>query len=143
MNLNRTDEVKTVSLPLDDNYMQITHVCATTSGVYVSTLGGGVFFYERATGKIRHYTAGDQQLPSDFCYNVCTLHDGRVLITSDRGVTCLQPHEKSFITLNLRDDFSSSYIINGCGMFVSDEGRIFIGDTQGVTVLSEKDFVTD
>lgn len=140
VNLNRTDEVKTVSLPLDDNYMQITHVCATTSGVYVSTLGGGVFFYKRATGKIRHYTAGDQQLPSDFCYNVCTLHDGRVLITSDRGVTCLQPHEKSFITLNLRDDFSSSYIINGCGMFVSDESRIFIGDTQGVTVLSEKDF---
>ncbi|MDE6349064.1 MAG: response regulator [Bacteroides sp.] len=140
VNLNRTDEIKTVSLPLKNNQAKITHIWATSSGVYVSTLGSGVFFYEHATEKIHHYTASDQLLPSDFCYNVCTLRDGRVLITSDRGVTCFQPHENRFITLNLRDDFSSSYIINGCGMFASDEGRIFIGDTQGVTVLSEKDF---
>ncbi|MDE5678670.1 MAG: response regulator [Phocaeicola sp.] len=140
VNLDRLDDVQTVSLPLKNNRAQITHIWATTSGAYASTLGGGVFFYERIAEKLHRYTAGDQQLPSDFCYNVCTSRDGRVLITSDQGVTCFQPYENRFTTLNLRDDFSSSYIINGCGMFVSDEGRIFIGDTQGVTVLSEKDF---
>lgn len=140
IDLSASKEMQEIPLPLENNKAKITRIRSTDTGAYVSTLGGGMFFYERATGKITHYTAGDGQLPSDFCYNLCISHDNSILVTSDRGVTCFYPDERRFTTLNLRDDFASSYIISGCGLSVSDEGKIFIGDTQGVTVLSENDF---
>lgn len=140
ISLSAQKEMQEIPLPLENNKAKITRIRSTDTGAYISTLGGGMFFYERATRKITHYTAGDGQLPSDFCYNLCISHDNSVLVTSDRGVTCFYPNENRFTSLNLRDDFSSSYIISGCGLFISDEGKIFIGDTQGVTVLSENDF---
>lgn len=137
---NSQDSVRNIFLPRKDNMAQITHLRATASGVYAGTLGAGMFFYDKNTRKMQHYTAGNHQLPSDYCYNVCTSRDGNVFVTSDEGVTCFSPSENTFTTLNLKDNFSSSSIINGCGMFVSADGRLFIGDTKGVTVLSESDF---
>lgn len=140
VDLNKKESIHTIPLPLGGNSTQITRIRATGAGMYVSTLGAGVFYYDKSTGKMKNYTAGSNQLPSNFCYNICTSYDGEVFFTTDRGVTCFSPREDTFTTIPLQDNFSSSHIINGCGLFASDDGRIFIGDTKGVTVLSEKDF---
>ena len=80
------------------------------------------------------------QLPGDFCYNLCRTQDGKILITGDKGVTCFVPSEGTFTTIDLMRNFPSTHIINGCGILVSGEGSIYIGDTKGVTVFSENEF---
>ncbi|WP_294626988.1 hybrid sensor histidine kinase/response regulator transcription factor [uncultured Bacteroides sp.] len=117
-----------------------TRVLATDEGVYVATLGMGLFFYDRRTHRTTHYTSRNSQLPGDFCYNLCRTPDGKVLVTGDKGVTCHLPSEGTFTTIDLMSNFPSTHIINGCGILVSRKGNIYVGDTKGVTVFSENEF---
>lgn len=119
---------------------KITRILATNNGAYISTLGGGLFFYDKKTHKTAHYTAEEHQLPSNFCYNVCLSPSGNILITSDKGVTSYSPEKNSFTTINLMRNFPTAHIISGCGIFASDQKRIYVGDTKGVTSFSEEEF---
>ena len=125
-----------VPLAEGDSKATPTRVLATSDGVYIGTLGMGLFFYDRQTRNMAHYTSRNNQLPGDFCYNLCRTQDGKILITGDKGVTCFVP----FTTIDLMRNFPSTHIINGCGILVSGEGSIYIGDTKGVTVFSENEF---
>lgn len=75
---------------------KITRILATNNGAYISTLGGGLFFYDKKTHKTAHYTAEEHQLPSNFCYNVCLSPSGNILITSDKGVTSYSPEKQLY-----------------------------------------------
>lgn len=129
-----------VPLAEGDSKATPTRVLATSDGVYIGTLGMGLFFYDRQTRNMAHYTSRNNQLPGDFCYNLCRTQDGKILITGDKGVTCFVPSEGTFTTIDLMRNFPSTHIINGCGILVSGEGSIYIGDTKGVTVFSENEF---
>lgn len=129
-----------VPLAEGDSKATPTRVLATSDGVYIGTLGMGLFFYDRQTRNMAHYTSRNNQLPGDFCYNLCRTQDGKILITGDKGVTCFVPSEGTFTTIDLMSNFPSTHIINGCGILVSGEGSIYIGDTKGVTVFSENEF---
>lgn len=37
-------------------------------------------------------------------------------------------------------NFPTAHIISGCGIFASDQKRIYVGDTKGVTSFSEEEF---
>ncbi len=123
-----------------DSKATFTRVLATARGVYIGTLGMGLFFYDRQMHNMIHYTSQNSQLPGDFCYNLCQTRDGKILITGDKGVTCFIPSENTFTTIDLMSNFPSTHIINGCGILVSGEGNIYVGDTKGVTVFSESEF---
>ena len=129
-----------VPLAEGDSKATPTRVLTTSDGVYIGTLGMGLFFYDRQTRNMAHYTSRNNQLPGDFCYNLCRTQDGKILITGDKGVTCFVPSEGTFTTIDLMRNFPSTHIINGCGILVSGEGSIYIGDTKGVTVFSENEF---
>lgn len=117
-----------------------THILATDNGAYIATLGMGLFFYDRHTRNVNQYTSRNSQLPSDFLYNLCRTQSGKILITGDKGITCHIPTEDTFTTIDLMSNFPSAHIINGCGLLVSDEGDIYVGDTQGVTLFPENEF---
>lgn len=140
VDLKNPAERMNILLPQNGYNAGITRIKATGNGVYACTLGAGVFFYDLKTKKTSHYTAEQHQLPSNFCYNIAISKSGNVVITSDKGVTCYSPVEHIFITLDLENSFSSAHIINGCGIFVSDKDKVFVGDTKGVTAFSEYEF---
>lgn len=129
-------------IPLDEGNGKAapTRVLATTDGVYIGTLGMGLFFYDRQTRNMTQYTSLNNQLPGDFCYNLCHTQSGKILITGDKGITCFVPSDSTFTTIDLMSNFPSTHIINGCGILVSDAGNIYVGDTKGVTVFSENEF---
>ena len=129
-----------ISLAEGDSKATPTRVLATSGGVYIGTLGMGLFFYDRQTRNMAHYTSRNNQLPGDFCYNLCQTQDGKVLFTSDKGITCFVPSEGTFTTIDLMSNFPSTHIINGCGILVSGGGNVYVGDTKGVTVFSENEF---
>lgn len=117
-----------------------TRLLATDKGVYIGTLGAGLFFYDKQTDKLTCYTSENSQMPGNFCYNISQTQSGKVLITGDKGVTCFNPSEGTFTTIDLMSNFPSTHIINGCGILTSQKGHIYIGDTKGVTVFSENEF---
>lgn len=128
-----------IPTPITKN-IRVTRVLATDKGAYISTLGTGIFYYDKATRKVDCYTCENSQLPSNFCYNMSLSDNENVLITSDKGVTCYSPKSGVFTTIDLMEDFPSIHIINGCGLFTSDENRILVGDTKGITAFYEDEF---
>lgn len=140
MRVDQPDSIARLSLEQSGCDATPTRLLATSEGVYIGTLGSGLFFYDRQKHKLTHYTQEKTQLPSNYCYNICRTQDGKILITSDKGVTCFTPGKETFTTIDLMSNFPSAHIINGCGILPTTNGRIFVGDTQGVTVLSEDEF---
>lgn len=138
--INRPDDFIRLPLIIGDHHLVTTKVASTSQGAYIATLGGGILFYDRQTKRINHYTVQNSLLPSDFCYNICQTHNGKILITNRKGITCFFPEEKKFTTLNFMGNFPSAHIINGCGIYTTTDGTIYIGDTEGITSFHEDEF---
>lgn len=138
--VEHTESIAYIPLEEDESKASPTRVLATPEGAYIGSLGMGLFFYDRQTRSLTNYTSRNSQLPGDFCYNLCRTPNGNILITGDKGVTCFVPSEGNFTTIDLMSNFPSTHIINGCGILVSEAGNIYVGDTKGVTVLSENEF---
>lgn len=140
LSLDKPDDITEISLAKEGCKGSITRIKATDEGVYIATLGSGLYFYNKSTHNISHYTCKPNQLPSDFCYNICQTKNGNILVTSDKGVTCIHPKNQSFSTINPMGDFPSARIISGCGIFATDENHIYVGDTKGVSTFTEDEF---
>ena len=82
----------------------------------------------------------NNQLPGDFCYNLCQTQDGKVLFTSDKGITCFVPSEGTFTTIDLMSNFPSTPYYQRMWNFGIRRGNVYVGDTKGVTVFSENEF---
>ena len=140
LQLNNPQNKTRLSLANEGCNASITRIKATDKGVYIATLGSGLFFYDKIIRKFSHYTYEANQLPSNFCYNICSTPSGNILITSDQGVTSFNPDKQSFTTINLMSNFPSANIINGCGIFAAADNRIYVGDTKGVSTFTEDEF---
>lgn len=138
--LERPDSVTRIPLTIEGHVPAFTQVLCTSQGTYISTLGSGVFFCDRKTRELTRFTAENSQLPSNFCYNLCETPNGNILVTSEKGVTSFKPGGTGFTTIDFMRNFPSAHIINGCGVYASSDGRIYIGDTEGVTAFSENEF---
>lgn len=117
----------------------ITKVKVTKHGVYAGTLGSGLYFYNKATREITRYTAEESQLLSDYCYNIAETQQGNLLIASDKGITLFYPGSQTFRSIGCNLGFPASAIMNGCGVYVSGNNDIFVGDVQGITEFREND----
>lgn len=107
--------------------------------IYIATLGSGLFCYDTHTNTCTGYTAENNQLLSDYCYNLLRTAQNNILITSDRGITLFNPSAHTFRSIELGNGLPLSSIINGCGVWMSNDHRIFVGGTGGLTSFMEKD----
>ncbi|MBD8347282.1 hybrid sensor histidine kinase/response regulator transcription factor [Dysgonomonas sp. HGC4] len=112
--------------------------------VYFLTNGVGVLVYDKITRKITSYKKEmNDILLSDICYNLAFTHSGRIIITSDKGITLLSPEENKSVHLKIGEIFPLNIMSSSCGLFVSpSDGRIFIGGISGMLSVSEKDILT-
>lgn len=139
-NLKNPKDIIRLPLPEGKKVANITCIKATKEGVYIGTLGTGLFYYNKITRKFTHYSYEKNQLPSNFCYNICVTENGDVLLTSDKGVSCFNPIKQSITTINLMSDFPSAHIIRGCGISATTDGRIYVGDTKGISTFTIDEF---
>ena len=116
-----------------------TKVKATAWGIYFGTLGAGIYYYSPQTKQVINYTAKKGQLLSDYCYNLAVTKLGNILITSDKGISLFSPNSQSFRSMELPWDFPAPAIINDCGVFVTANNQIYVGDVQGITGFHEND----
>lgn len=139
VNLRDPGDVQNIDLAQYGCPFNITKVKVTKHGVYVGTLGFGLYFYNKTTKEVTHYTAEETQLLSNYCYNVAETQQGNLLIVSDKGITLFYPGSQTFRSIGCNLGFPASAIMNGCGVYVSGNNDIFVGDVQGITEFREND----
>lgn len=138
INLNNKEETFSINLEKHDCHFEIVKVKATQKGVYAASLGSGVFYYDKVTKKITHYSVEKGELLSDHCYNIVETNKGNMLITSDKGITLFSSKNEISRFIGLSTGFPAPAIMNGCGVYVSAIGEIFIGDVEGITSFREE-----
>lgn len=120
----------------------VSRIQTTDDGAYICTLGSGLLHYDRHTKLVTAYHTGNSALPSNYCYNVKRTAAGKFILTGDKGITLFNPADKTFIRLGQKEVYRKAPIIRDCGIYVSPSDKIYIGDTKGVSLLSEEEFHT-
>ncbi len=126
-------------IPLESHgcNFDITKIKSTKSGVYIATLGSGLFYYDKTSQKVTNYSVENGQLLSNYCYNLAETNQGNILITSNMGIMLFSPIHQEFRSISLSSEFPGSSIVNGCGVFIAPDNEIFVGDVEGITAFRE------
>lgn len=123
-----------------DRKAKLARIMEATDGmIYVSTLGNGVFTYNYDTKEWGRLTASQDNLLSDFCYNMTETPKNNILITSDRGFSLYSPFNHSLYSIELGLKGGISAVTEGCGIWVASDDLIYIGGVDGMISFREKD----
>lgn len=135
----------TMVLPFRNRELQsnVSDLLATRDGLFICTFGNGLLYYNKADSQVTAFRKSNSELPTDYCYKITRTHDGRFVLTSDEGILLFNPSDRCFNTLIKKDNLPNGEIIAGCGIYVDDHDRIYVGDTHGVTCLGGSKDVYD
>lgn len=123
---------------------KITRIMEAADGtVYVSTLGNGVHAYDYETNQWKHYTEKQNNLLSDFCYNLAETPMNNILITSDKGISIYSPFNHSMYSIELGIKGGISAVAEGSGVYVAENDLIYVGGVDGMISFREKDLYMD
>lgn len=116
----------------------VSSILATDNGAYLCTLGGGLLFYDRHTGRMTTYTTENSNIPTNYCYKIAQQKEGTFILTTDQGILNFNPSTHEFLTLERNEKPRNASIIARCGLFIGADGKIYAGDTKGIICLNEK-----
>lgn len=140
MKVSEPEKLKRIRLG-DLEEVKVTAITEAKDGtVYITTLGEGVFAYSAKAGEWKHFTAKDNYLLSDFCYNVVETPMNHILVTCDGGFSIYSPFNQSvyFVTLGAYPGRISA-VAEGCGLYVSEDDLVYVGGVDGMISFNEKD----
>ncbi len=142
LSLSNWDEMESVHFDtLENRKVRITKIMEATDGtIYVSTIGNGVFSYSYDTEQWEHYTAEQNSLLSNFCYNLAESPLNNILITNDKGISIYSPFNYSMYSVELGAIKGMiSAVADGGGICVADDDMVYIGGVDGMISFREKD----
>lgn len=107
--------------------------------IFLGTRGSGLFELqkEKENSFIR-YSANQSLLQSDYCYDIVQTKMGSLLVSGEKGLSILSPDKKKNQAIELGTALPISGINYGCGMFVCEDGEIFVGGVNGLTSFWEE-----
>lgn len=107
--------------------------------LFFSTDGSGVLKYVEATDSFESYTESVNGLLSDFCFKIAESPSGKLIITSNKGISFLDLESGKVRNIQVSKSVPLSGIIEENGIFVARDGEIFIGGIDGMVSFQEKD----
>lgn len=113
------------------------------NGLYITTDGEGMFYYDLLNHRFIQYTLENNQLPSNYCYNLKLTSSQNILITSDKGVTFYSPSSQTFQSIDISKIVTNAFVIKDCAILTSGDGSFYVGDTKGFSRMHERDFGQD
>lgn len=139
MRLDDRKDIMSISLAEHRIHFKVTCMLENHQGIYMGTLGSGLFRYDEVSGSFDHYTAKGGHLLSNYCYNIVETNMGDLLITSDKGLTFFHPETEKSHFVKLGHKLPIASITEGCGVLVCKNGEIFVGGADGLTSFHEED----
>lgn len=110
--------------------------------IYLATRGSGLFKFDQNTHNFIRYSAENNLLQSNYCYEVSQSIQGFLIITGDKGLSLLDPDKMSYRPVGLETALPISGINSGCGLLVCKNGEVFVGGVNGMTSFFEESFHT-
>lgn len=105
-------------------------------------IGSSVGLYQAPDGnskqQIRYST--DNGLPNNFIHGVLEDGRGRLWITTNRGLSCFDPSEQTFLNYTMQDGLSHEQF-NAYGACKTKDGIFFLGSLKGITYFNPYEFV--
>ncbi len=139
MRLDDWDDITHIPLAEHQLRFKITRMLENRHGIYMGTLGSGLFRYDEASGTFTQYTVKGDHLLSNYCYEIAETTTGNLLITSDKGLTFFNPETESSQFVKLGQTLPITSIVEGCGVLVCRNGDIFVGGADGLVSFREED----
>ncbi len=106
--------------------------------IYIGTEGGGLFLFDEKNLKFIRFTAENDQLLSNYCYNLAESSMGYLIVTSDRGISFFDSAKDITKQVTL-EGFPINSINSGCGLQVCRNGEILVGGADGLVSFFEED----
>jgi ligand-binding sensor domain-containing protein len=126
--------------PEDAPPLRITQIFEDRSGrIFLIAEGFGIIQLNESDEVHAVFTADDGMLQSSLCFNLAQATSGRLIITSDKGITFLDPDKRLSRHLLVRTAIPLSGIIEENGLYVARNGEIFVGGTDGMVSFFEQD----
>lgn len=140
MKLDNPADQKSYSLPQYGIYFEPKRVITTRDGqIYFVVLGGGLYRYEKQSDSFTCFSEESGHLLSNYCYNVVETNQEELLVTSDKGITFLNPSAGTARFAKLGANLPIASIADGCGILVCRNDELFIGGNDGLTSFRRED----
>ena len=140
MELAHPDNQKHYALPRYGIQFEPKRIMTTRAGdIYFVVLGGGLYRYDKQTDSFIHYSQESGHLLSNYCYNVAETNSEELLVTSDKGVTFLNPFSGNTRFATLGANLPITSIADGCGILVCRNNELFVGGNDGLTSFYRED----
>lgn len=101
--------------------------------LWLGTAGGGLNCLDMATEKFTHFTEKDG-LPNDVVYGILPDRQGRLWMSTNRGLSVFDPQTKTFRNFDVRDGLQSNEF-NRNAYFLSEKGEMFFGGINGLNAF--------
>lgn len=118
----------------------LTSLLCTDKGLYVGTLGNGLFFFRDYTSPPRHFSTENSSIRDNYCYSLNTDGQGHVFILTSDHIVRMDASRHTFENLLFSDFFPDSHIIAESNIVMAPSGDLLVGSTKGVTVIHDYDF---
>ncbi len=108
--------------------------------IWFSTSGSGLDRFNKQTGQFINYDMANSGLSSDCVYEVCesSLNPNHLLLITNQGFFIFDKSTGSFRNFSTENGFPLS-AVNENALYVSPEGKIYLGGIQGMISFNEKD----
>jgi signal transduction histidine kinase/ligand-binding sensor domain-containing protein/DNA-binding response OmpR family regulator len=107
--------------------------------IYFGTRGSGLFLFNETERTFVRYSAEQNQLLSDYCYNIAESGMEYLIITGDKGISFFDPKKSLVKQVALGSGLPIRSINKDCGLLVCRNGEIFAGGTDGLISFFEQD----
>lgn len=119
----------------------VTSICGNDNNqLFFASPGTGIYRYNRDKDDFSAYREDTRTLLSDISYSLAFAPSGKLLITSDKGITLFDTKKETSCHILLGKNFPLKELIANCGLYVSPStGEIYIGGMYGMVSFFEKD----
>ena len=116
----------------------ITRIYENKKGkILFATKGSGLYEYLPQTDNFRCYNVEQNGLLSDFIYDITETNYGYIVLLTNKGVNLFDPESNKTYSLDKSHGLPLEMINFGCGVYVTRNGEIFVGGTNGMASFFE------
>ena len=101
--------------------------------VWIGTHGGGLDRYDAMQRRFTHFT-DKSGLPNNVVNSILPDRHGRLWISTNKGISCFDIRSHVFRNFDVRDGLQDNEF-NGGASFASDDGTMYFGGIEGLTVF--------